>query len=72
MIDLENVPMVCHTRPENADPDMPHCDGTCLILIRVPYADMPKMVTLTSISQAEVIDLKVSMDRELMKSWRRM
>ncbi len=72
MIDLEGAAFVCQTRPENADPDLPHCEGTCLVLIRVPVTELPKMVTIAAISIAEATDLGNAVTREVEKSYRYM
>jgi len=50
---FENRPLICSTRVEDADPDDPHCEGTVIIVLRIPASELPEMVTLTSISNAE-------------------
>lgn len=70
---FENRPLICATRVEDADPDEPHCEGTVIIVLRIPESELPKMVTMTSISSAEswrLID-SIKERREKLAGWGR-
>lgn len=61
---FENRPLICVTRPEDVDPDIPHCEGTVIVVLRIPASELPKMVTMTSMSPAERWRLKDSIDEQ--------
>ena len=69
-MNLENTAMLCQTNLENADPDRPQSDGTCLVVLRVNVADLPDMVVITSISEAEYVDLTNRLDAQILRTRR--
>lgn len=54
---LEIVGWLCQTNPINANPDIPHCDGTFLAVVRVREQDAPDEIVRTSISMAEAREM---------------